>query len=423
LFARERQYEIRDFLAAALRAADERARLHEEALRARAAAESANRMKDEFLAVVSHELRTPLNAILGWATLLNGGRLDTARTRQANDAIVRNARAQAQLIEDLLDISRIISGTLRLDVQRVDLVQVIERALTTVMPAAEAKGLRIFKVFDPNAGPVSGDPGRLQQIVWNLLSNAVKFTPKGGRIQVLLERINSHVEIRVSDSGQGIATGFLELVFERFRQVDSSTTRAHGGLGLGLSIVRQLVDLHGGNVIAESAGPGKGATFVVRLPLAAVQRAPALESAPEPESRDLVSPPAAASLLGLTVLAIDDELESLRVLSESLRLFGAQVTTANSALQGLELFRAGPVDVVICDIGMPQEDGYSFIRRMRALEQTAGRVTPAIALTAYARGEDRMKTLAAGFQIHVAKPANPLELVQVVAGLARVSAR
>lgn len=224
----------------------------------------------------------------------------------------------------------------------------------------------------------------------------------------------------VSDSGQGIATEFLQLVFERFRQVDSSTTRTYGGLGLGLSIVRQLVELHGGSVIAESAGPGQGATFVVRLPLTAVQRIPSLDPAPERKSQDLTHPPAASCLAGLTILAIDDEAESLRLLAESLKLFGAQVTTANSALQGLQ---SGRVDVVICDIGMPREDGYSFIRRMRAVEQTAGKLTPAIALTAYARSEDRMKTLSAGFQIHLSKPVNPLELVSIVAGLAKISAR
>jgi signal transduction histidine kinase/CheY-like chemotaxis protein len=422
LEARQRQYEIRDLLSAAQRASEERARLHSQAVEARAAAESANRMKDEFLATVSHELRTPLNAILGWATLLNRDSLDKARTAQAIETIERNAKVQAKLIEDLLDVSRIISGTLRLDVQTVELIHVIEEALATIAPAAEARQLRITRVFDPKAGPISGDPGRLQQVIWNLLSNAVKFTPRDGRIQVVLERVESHVQIRVSDSGCGIPAEFLPSIFERFRQFDSSTTRAHGGMGLGLAIVRQLVELHGGTVTANSEGAGKGTTFVVRLPLVVLHRQQEAGSSPGDSSRQHgASPP--VSLSGLRILAVDDEADSLALLSTALTRAGAEVITANSALEGIEQFRKGRIDLAICDIGMPRQDGYAFIRKIRELEAGEARWTPAIALTAYARPEDRLRTVAAGFQAHVAKPADPLELIALVASLARTALR
>lgn len=419
LQARTRQYEIRDLLQAAQRASQERARLHAEALESRAAAESANRIKDEFLAVVSHELRTPLNAILGWATLLERGQLDAERRAQGIETIERNARVQAQLIEDLLDVSRIISGTLRLHVQQVELIPVLEQALNAVAPAAEAKGLRVVRIFDPDAGQISGDPARLQQVVWNLLSNAVKFTPKGGRIQVTLERNNSHVQVRVADNGRGIASQYLAAIFERFRQIDSSTTRSYGGLGLGLSIVRQLVELHGGSVTADSPGEGQGSTFTVRLPITP------LRYRAEPTAVYEVIPPVPSlaptlmALAGVKVLIIDDELDSSHVLAVTLSAYGAEVMTANSAPRGLELFANAAVDVIVCDIGMPQEDGYSVIRKIRSAQEAGERWTPAIALTAYARSDDRTRALAAGFQAHVAKPADPLELVTLIAGLSR----
>jgi CheY-like chemotaxis protein/two-component sensor histidine kinase len=327
------------------------------------------------------------------------------------------------LISDLLDVSRIISGTMRLDVQSVDLVQVIEQALATVVPAADAKGVRIQKVLDPSAGPVFGDPARLQQVVWNLLSNAVKFTPRGGRVQVHLERIDSVVQICVSDTGEGIAPAFLPHIFERFRQADASTTRSQGGLGLGLAIVRQLVELHGGKVSAESAGEGRGTTIKIHLPVSVLNRSVATQHIAEPRAEALPkhAPEDVPSLTGVRVLVIDDEPESLRVVAAALSQYAADVLSTNSAASGLELFSARTPHVVICDIGMPREDGYAYVRKMRKLEEGKPRWTPAIALTAYARAEDRARILAAGFQVHMAKPVDPFELISVVAGLAKTA--
>ncbi|HET9394803.1 MAG TPA: ATP-binding protein, partial [Nitrospiraceae bacterium] len=406
----------------AQRASEERARLHSEAEEARAAAVAANRMKDEFLAVLSHELRTPLNAILGWTKLLQRGVLDEPRTAHAIETIERNCKLQAQLVGDLLDVSRIISGTLRLDVQSVDLVQVIEQALATVMPAADAKGVRIQKVLDPSASTVSGDPARLQQVVWNLLSNAVKFTPKNGRIQVHLEWADSNVQIWVSDTGEGIDGAFLPHVFERFRQADASSTRSHGGLGLGLAIVRQLVELHGGSVSVESAGRNQGSTFKVRLPVSLLHR-PFPQMHPGEDtlgqgagngfSRQL------PSLKGMRILVIDDEPESLHVVETALSHCEAEVLTASSVGSALELFGKSAPNIVVCDIGMPREDGFVFARKMRTLEEGRPRWTPAIALTAYARPEDRARILSAGFQVHMVKPVDPFELITVIAGLGK----
>ncbi len=426
LTTRARQYEIRDLLLAAQRASEELARLHFEAEEARSAAVAANRMKDEFLAVLSHELRTPLNAILGWTKLLQRGVLDASRTAHAIATIERNCKLQAQLVGDLLDVSRIISGTLRLDVQTVDMVQVIEQALATVAPAAEAKGVRIQKVLDPSATAVSGDPARLQQVVWNLLSNAVKFTPKNGRIQVHLEWADSNVQICVSDTGEGIDAAFLPYVFERFRQADASSTRHHGGLGLGLAIVRQLVELHGGSVSAESAGPGQGSTFKVSLPVSLLQRPfPPMQRmedtlTQEAENGGSRHPP---SLKGLRILVIDDEPESLHVVGAALSHCEAEVLTASSVASGLELFSRCAPNIVICDIGMPREDGFAFARKMRTLEQGRRRWTPAIALTAYARPEDRARILGAGFQVHMVKPVDPFELIAVIAGFGKTVGR
>jgi PAS domain S-box-containing protein len=392
-----------------------RERLLQEAEHARAEAESANQMKDEFLATLSHELRTPLNAILGWASLLKSARLDAAAREEGLDAIERNSRVQAQLIEDLLDVSRIISGKLRLDVQRVAPADVIDAALAAVMPAADAREIRIHKVLDHSAGPVAGDPARLQQVLWNLLSNAVKFTPKGGRIQVLLERVNSHIEISVSDTGQGIRPEFLPHVFDRFRQADASTTRRHGGLGLGLSIVRQLVELHGGSVRAKSPGEGQGATFIVALPLAIARELPPEKVPPKP-ALNAESDGCPALLNGVKVLVVDDELDALRLMEKILTHCEAlvrSVASADAALAAIAEFRP---DVLISDIGMPTKDGYELIREVRSREFTA-RDLPAVALTAFARSEDRRRSMMAGFQVHLAKPVDPEELVAVVASL------
>lgn len=397
--------------------------LHESLLReqhARQIAEGANKIKDEFLATISHELRTPLNAILGWTSLLRSG-LSPEASERAIETVERNARAQAQLIDDLLDISRIISGKLRLDVTNVELERLIHSALETVRPAADAKNVRLQVLIDPNAGPVSGDAGRLQQVFWNLLGNAVKFTPKGGRVQIKLERVNSHVEISVSDTGNGIAPEFLPYVFDRFRQADQATTRTQGGLGLGLSIVRQIVEMHGGTIRVESEGEGKGSTFFILLPrLAAFPRHRDTEQVREhPKvSDEFVSIDCAPELDGLRVLIVDDEADARDLLQEVLEMCGSEVVTSDTAAEALTEIRGGKFDVLISDIGMPGEDGYSLIEKVRSLTDAEGGRTPAIALTAYARVEDRIRALKAGFQAHLPKPVEPVELAAVVASLA-----
>jgi PAS domain S-box-containing protein len=379
-----------------------------------------NRLKDEFLATVSHELRTPLNAILGWATMLRSKQMDEATMNRALETIERNARAQNQLIEDLLDMSRIITGKLRLKVRPVVLVTVIEAAIDSIRPAAEAKNIRIQSLLDPAADPVSGDPDRLQQVFWNLLSNAVKFTPKGGRVQVRLERINSHVEVTVSDTGQGINPEFLPYVFERLQQADSTTTRAHGGLGLGLAIVRHLVELHGGSVDAASTGEGKGATFTVNLPIT-IFRLPTGGERVHPTVGGPGPLTNAPRLDGVKVLIVDDEADAREMLALLLRQSGAEVMTAASAAEALAVFTQDTAeckpDVLVSDIGMPGEDGYMLIRQVRALAPEQGGKIPALALTAYARTEDRIKALSSGFQFHVPKPIEPAEFITVVANL------
>ena len=381
----------------------------------------ANRLKDEFLATVSHELRTPLNAMLGWATLLRGQQLDAATQQRAIETIERNARAQNQLIDDLLDVSRIITGKLRLDVRPVVLVAVLEAALDAIRPAAEAKNIRLQSLLDPAAGPISGDPDRLQQVFWNLLSNAVKFTPKGGRIQLRLERINSHVEITVSDTGQGISPEFLPHVFERLQQADSTTTRAHGGLGLGLAIVRHLVELHGGHVQVASVGEGKGTTFMVNLPITIFRPEPTASERVHPTVSDTAPVLDAPSLDGVKVLIVDDEADARALLATLLRQRGAVVTVVASAREALATLTQSALeqrpDLLVSDIGMPGEDGYMLMRQVRALAPAQGGRMPAIALTAYARTEDRIKALAAGFQAHVPKPVEPAEFIAVVANL------
>ncbi|MEA5622904.1 PAS domain S-box protein [Nostoc sp. UHCC 0251] len=398
-------------------AEQEREQLLEREQTARAQAEAANRMKDEFLATLSHELRTPLNAILGWTQLLRSRKFDQTTTGRALETIERNTRSLAQLIEDVLDVSRIIKGTLHLNIHRVKLVPLVEAAIDTVYPAAQAKEISINCKFDPELGIVVGDANRLQQIVWNLLSNAVKFTPKGGRVDVQLERIESHVQIRVSDTGIGIPAEFLSHVFERFRQEDSSITRSHGGLGLGLAIVRHLVELHGGTVSAESPGIGQGATFIVNLPMKAVyvetNTAEHLSSVVDNQEANNYLP----KLDGLRVLIVDDEADARHLLTMILGQYGAQVMAASSASDALLALQEYRPHILVSDIGMPQEDGYTLIRQVRALPTEQGGRIPAVALTAYARAEDRTQALLAGFQLHVPKPVNPAELAAVVANL------
>jgi len=386
---------------------------------AREAANSASRAKDEFLATVSHELRSPLNAMLGWARLLSGGTLNEETTARALKAIEQNARAQAQLIEDLLDVSRIISGKFRLNVEPVHVVRVIEAAIDSIRPTADAKDISLHATLDPDAGPVSGDAGRLQQVVWNLLSNAVKFTPKGGQVQVRLVRVNSHIEIEVSDTGQGISPEFLPYVFERFRQADGSTTRNHGGLGLGLAIVRHIAELHGGSVAASSPGRSRGSTFSVRLPMMVVHTRHTGEPRVHPKvsgGSELQFTPS-PSLDKVRVLVVDDEPEALQLLSTVLTQSGAVVKTASSAAEGFAVIQTWRPNVIVSDIGMPEEDGYSFMRRVKAWARDAGTWIPAVSLTAYARAEDRMRALDSGYQMHVTKPVEPLELIKVLVSL------
>ncbi|HEX8834115.1 MAG TPA: PAS domain-containing protein [Abditibacteriaceae bacterium] len=397
-------------------AQEERERLLAFERAARSEAERVSQLKDEFLTTLSHELRTPLNAILGWANLLRNGLTGEETVATGLETIERNARIQAQLIEDLLDMSRIISGKLRLDVQRVDLASSINSAIATILPAAQAKGIRIDKILDPLAAPISGDPNRIQQIVWNLLSNAVKFTPRDGKVQVILERVNSHVEITIADTGQGISPQFLPFVFERFRQADSSNTREHGGLGLGLGIVRQLVELHGGSVRAKSPGIGQGATFVVSLPVTVIQEQRNTSSTKE-------AMPCPPSLHNMHVLVVDDEPDARELVRVVLEKCGARVTTASSAEEAFQLVRQEHPDVLVSDIGMPEEDGYSLMRRVRALPPEAGGNIRSVALTALARSEDRQRALLAGFQMHLPKPVEPAELVAVVASVAGLTGR
>jgi signal transduction histidine kinase len=412
LDARRRQYGMRDLLAEVQHAAEERAVLQEAAEKSRAAAEAANRMKDEFLAVLSHELRTPLNAILGWAALLRRNSLSQEQVQRAVSSIERNSRLQAQLIDDLLDVSRVISGSLRLDMRSLDLSDVVEEAMATVTPASASKGVVLERGAWEAAG-VRGDSARLQQIVWNLLSNAIKFTPPNGRVRVELHRHDDAAELRVVDSGEGIDPELLPRVFERFWQADSTSTRTRGGLGLGLAIVKHLVQLHGGTVDAASAGPGRGATFTVRLPLATAEPAEVARDGVCSSGKS-ASDHSADRLTGTKILLVDDDVESLQVLSAALISSGATVVTAHSAERGWEMACRAAPDVIVSDISMPREDGYSFIRKLRTHPAASGRNYPVIALTAHARPEDREATLAAGFNAHVAKPVDPLALIQCV---------
>jgi signal transduction histidine kinase len=378
----------------------------------RAEAEELSRLKDEFLATMSHELRTPLNAIFGWITLLRTRRLDEATQERALETIERNARAQKRLIEDLLDVSRIVTGKVALELVTVDPRRVVEAALETMHPAAQAKGLKIVPLLDIGAGTVRGDFARLQQIVCNLLSNAIKFTDTGGQVEVCLARRNGEVEISISDSGQGIKPEFLPLVFDRFRQEDGSISRRHGGLGLGLAIVRHLVELHAGSVDAQSAGEGKGAKFLVRLPAREANLLPRVTEVP---SNGIVS---AAMLMGVRLLVVDDDPGARELISGMLEGFGAQVSVAESGQAALSLLFAQRPDVLIADLGMPGMDGYALIEQVRALDPDFGGLTPAVAVTAYASPQDRLRALQAGYQNHVAKPVEAEELAIVIASLA-----
>jgi signal transduction histidine kinase/CheY-like chemotaxis protein len=390
---------------------------------ARAAAEEANRLKDQFLSIVSHELRTPLNAILGWADILrrNGG-LDDARRERGYQAIYDSARRQARLIDELLDVARIMSGKLQLEPTSIDVRAIVRSALEVVQPLAEKSRVQVSVQGEASSGVILGDGARLQQILWNLLTNAVKFTPAGGRVHVVLVRTSTMLEISVTDTGCGIPREFLPFVFEPFRQADGSTTRHHGGLGLGLSIVKHLVDAHGGTVSVDSGGDGRGATFTVRLPIVAISAArpePAGPLAPPDDDR---APVTGTSLHGLSVLVVDDDEESRDIVAEYLEGHQAIVRTAVSAGEAFDVLQRERVDVLLADIAMPGEDGYALIRKVRACRTSALGSIPAAALTAFARDEDRQRALQAGFHLHLAKPIDPKSLVDAVASLGKLSA-
>ncbi|HZJ43759.1 MAG TPA: ATP-binding protein [Pyrinomonadaceae bacterium] len=403
--------ELSRYISELQRSEEERGQLLLRAERARSEAEAANRIKDEFLATLSHELRTPLTSLLGWSSVLRDSSQDEKVLTQGLEAIDRNARVQAQLIDDLLDVSRIVSGKLNLDVRPLDISSVARAAISVVRPAADAKGITLEYWAQPGLGAISADSARMQQIIWNLLSNAVKFTPHGGKIFVRIEQDGPNARVLVRDTGLGIDSKFLPRVFDRFRQADSSTTRSYGGLGLGLAIVRHLVELHGGTVLAESEGPGKGATFSASFPLLAV-RAEAIAHSGEFNIAEM------SSLNGLRVLLVDDEPEARQIITTVIARTGASVQSCTSASEALSKLIEWRPDVLLSDIAMPEEDGYSFIGRVRALPKEKGGETPAAALTAYARDEDRRQALAAGYQMHIAKPISAPELVMMIARLA-----
>jgi PAS domain S-box-containing protein len=420
----ERAEQIVVGLAGQAAIAIDNARLFETAERARQAAENANRLKDEFLATVSHELRTPLNSILGWSNLIRSGSLDSDMQARALETIERNARSQQQIIEDILDVSRVITGKLRLEITRINLSQIIESAIESISPSAEAKSIQLHTDLRTNEGIINGDAHRLQQVIWNLLSNAIKFTPKGGTVAVKLQRVNSHVEIVVQDSGKGIEPDFLPHVFDRFRQADASTTRIYGGLGLGLAIVRHLVELHGGTVSAASGGADQGATFTVQLPITALQRETGTSAHRAESNGDKAvfhseqDSNLASRLNGMRILCLDDEADARELLLAVLSQYGASVKIAGSAREALETLKLWKPDIIVSDIGMPHEDGFTFIKKLRALSHEQGSNVPVVALTAYARAEDRAQILAAGFQAFVSKPVEADELAAIVAQLA-----
>jgi signal transduction histidine kinase/ActR/RegA family two-component response regulator len=383
----------------------------------RADALHASQLKDEFLATLSHELRTPMTPILGWAQILRRSAYGNEQVLQAAEVIERNARAQNKIIDDLLEMSRIVSGKIRLDVQAIDLASVVAEAVDTVATAAQARGIELRTDLEPGLPLTRGDPHRLQQVVWNLLSNAIKFTQRGGQVQVALRRSGQQLEISVSDTGQGIAGEFLPHVFERFRQADSSNTRHHSGLGLGLSIVKQLVELHGGSVRASSDGEGQGACFTVSLPVLAVSDQ--ARPLPTPARAEVDAPvlPGAIDLRGLKLLLVDDEQDGRQLVEHMLRGVGAEVVSVDSAQAAMQALQGFRPDALVSDIGMPGENGYELIQRIRALPESAGGTMPAVALTAFARAEDRQRALEAGFQLHVAKPVEQADLLAALATL------
>ena len=404
------------------RAEQEREQLLRREQEARAEAESASRMKDEFLATVSHELRTPLNAILGWAKILTDGDLQERTLRQGIGVIERNAKAQAEIINDILDVSRIITGRMHLDTQPLDFASIIQAALDTLHPAAAAKGVTLTVSLERKAGFVNGDASRLQQVVWNLISNAIKFTPENGQVEVRLQQQDSQLILSVKDSGIGIKKEFLPYVFDRFRQADSSTTRVHGGLGLGLAIVRHLVELHGGTVAVASDGIGLGSLFTVRLPVvgrdvATVTRDKETDFMPIQEKAARM-----AVFRGLRVLVVDDEADTRDLLFRILNQYGAEVCVAASSADALQTLQEWQPDVLLADLGMPFEDGFTLIRQIRAMSPEQGGHIPAAALTAYASEEDRRRSLASGFELHIAKPVEPQTLVEAVENLAKRNA-
>ena len=384
---------------------------------ARAEAEKANRLKDEFLATLSHELRTPLNAVIGWTRMLNSGKLDRENSKHAQEVIERNAWAQKQIIEDILDVSRVITGKLQLSLSPVDMTTVLEAALDAVRPAMEAKEIKVEAIIDPNLRVISGDADRLQQVIWNVLSNAAKFTPSGGSVEISINQSPTRVLIQVKDTGPGIDPEFLPYVFERFRQADGSTTRVHGGLGLGLAIVRQLVELHGGTIAVENRSDVQGASFTISLPLPTTDllQTELLARAASAFGQTQSEQP---SLEGLHILLVDDETDALDLITVELTQHGAKVTGVTSAEDALKAIEQRKFDLLVSDIGMPKMDGYELIRRVRKYEKGRDKRIPAVALTAYARVQDRMQAILAGFSTHVAKPIEASELITVVAGLA-----
>jgi signal transduction histidine kinase/ActR/RegA family two-component response regulator len=389
---------------------------------ARAEAEMANRMKDEFLATVSHELRTPLNAIIGWTHMLRNGKLNSKSMDRAFETIDRNAKAQAQLVEDLLDVSRVITGKLQLVIGPVDVAAVINAAIDSVQPAATSKEIQIEVTLDPTIRHISGDANRLQQVVWNLLSNAIKFTPAQGRVNVSLKRKDAGVQISVADTGNGIDPAFVPFIFDRFRQADGGTTRRYGGLGLGLSIVRHLVELHGGMVEANSAGEGKGATFTITLPNSIPQpteldRAPGQVNRSWHHASEKQTPLIIPSITDRRILLVDDDEDSLKMLAEVIACEGASVETANSAKKAIEILEWFQADVIVSDLAMPDDDGYTLIQMIRARETAEQKPAQAIALTALVRVEDRARALSAGFNMFLPKPVQPNELISAIANL------
>ncbi|HXU07379.1 MAG TPA: ATP-binding protein, partial [Blastocatellia bacterium] len=402
----------------------ERERLLDQEQKAREQAEAANRAKDEFLATVSHELRAPLNAMLGWAQILRSTKVDESTLAHAIEIIERSARTQSKLIEDLLDTARIVSGKLRLDIQPVDLTSLIENAVEVLRPAAEAKKINIELSLKAGREVITGDPDRLQQIVWNLLSNAIKFTPNRGEVTVHLERVDPHVRVTVSDTGKGISPEYLPFIFDRFHQVDGSSTRRHTGLGLGLSLVRHLVELHGGSVYAKSPGEGQGASFIINLPLRAVLPQSAEGEAPVFGGTSVLGAP---SLQGVWALVVDDEADARELVATLLQQCGARVTPVGSALEALDVLATDEngrrPDVIVSDVSMPDVDGYELIHRVRELPPDQGGRIPAVALTAYGRSIDRIRALSAGFQMHMPKPVEPAELATVVASLTGLASK